>query len=75
MLPQRPEASAMTDISDRFSEAMPCGCSYEQGQWFFCARHQPLHGDHPRPVPGCLDCEDALQEAREIEAQAPWNDQ
>lgn len=37
-------------------------------------RHQPLHGDHPRPVLGCLSCEDALQEAREIQAERPWED-
>lgn len=56
----------MSDISDRFSETLPCGCEFFTGQWFLCALHQALlvHSAHRVPVPGCLDCEDLLAEAR-----------
>ncbi len=65
------------DPSDRFSETLPCGCSYEQGQWFLCALHQaqPLHSAHRVPIPGCLDCEDLLAEARALQAEQPWWDE
>lgn len=62
------------DPSDRFTELLPCGCSYEQGQWFYCPLHQggDLHSQHTTFVPECDRCQDALQEAREIEQEAPW---
>jgi len=66
----------MSDISDRFSETLPCGCEFFTGQWFLCELHQalPLHSQHTTPVRGCLDCEDGLEEARELEGQQPWFD-
>ena len=30
----------MSDPSDRYAEHFPCGCSWEQGQYFRCAQHQ-----------------------------------
>lgn len=62
------------DISERFAETLPCECEYHAGQWFFCVRHQPLHGDHPRPVPGCDLCDSAMDEARALQAEQPWED-
>lgn len=54
------------------------GCTAYVGRPCICEtlrkeRHQPLPGDHPRPVPGCLDCEDALYEALGL-VDEPWSD-
>ncbi len=56
----------MSDISDRFSETLPCGCEFFTGQWFLCLVHQaqPLHSAHRVPVKNCDRCEDLLAEAR-----------
>jgi len=32
------------------------------------------HSQHTQPVRGCLACEDALAEARALQAEAPWNE-
>lgn len=66
---------AMSDPSERFTDLLPCGCSYEQGQWFHCAAHIPdLHSRHTAPVQGCILCESLLDEARALESEQPWND-
>ena len=33
-----------------------------------------FHSQHTQPVRGCLACEDALAEARALQAEAPWNE-
>ena len=65
----------MSDPSDRFAQTLPCGCELQAGQTFFCPRHQPLHGDHQQPVPGCDLCDAAMDEARQIQAEHPWWDE
>jgi hypothetical protein len=68
----------MSDPSDRFSEFLECGCSYEQGTWFYCARHFPgsalsPHSQHVTPAPGCDTCDSLLDEARALHAERPWD--
>ena len=56
------------------------GCTAYVGRPCICAtlrleRTRMLpHSQHIRPVPACLDCEDALAEARALEAERPWDD-
>ena len=69
------------DPSDRFAEILPCGCEWHAGQLFHCAEHfralgdLTRHSDHKTYASNCDRCQGALQEARELEGQAPWNDQ
>lgn len=59
----------MSDLSDRFAETFPCGCELHAGQVFPCGAHATPHAQHVTPAPGCLQCEDALAEAREVAAE------
>lgn len=57
---------AMSDLSDRFSETLPCGCTSHAGSWDPCAAHRTPHSQHTQPVLGCDRCDDLLNEAREV---------
>jgi len=37
----------------------PCGCEWESGTWFPCAKHATPHSEHTPddPAPGCPQCE------------------
>lgn len=62
------------------SEQHEFGCTAFVGRACICETlrkersHQPLHGDHTRPVLGCLSCDDAMSEAGAIEAERPWEE-
>lgn len=56
-----------------FCLAPGCRClNYEADP---CGVEEPRHSQHTRPVLGCFDCEDAMSEARALQAEAPWWDE
>ena len=41
-----------------WAEPDDCGCTYEEGCWFVCARHQSEHPHDGTRAPGCRACQE-----------------
>lgn len=50
------------------------GCICQGYEADVCGLPETRHSQHTRPVVGCLDCEDALSEARALASERPWED-
>lgn len=56
-----------------FCLAPGCRClNYEADP---CGVEEPRHSQHTEPIYGCDLCADLLDEARALQAEAPWFDQ
>jgi len=64
--------SAHRLVTDDIIRCTECGCGAFEYDAFYEPRTR--HEEHTRFVKECERCQDAMQEARELQAQEPWND-
>lgn len=74
LAPTLEDAQQQIDAWYAAHEEPTCECVWEQGSWSVCALHRLPHSQHTIYSASCLQCEDAMSDARQVESEAPWND-